>query len=73
MDRSGVVACVCNRTAVIAKARGAYKGTKKALKPKEARELCEQAHVGIPKADLARAYGISRETVYQYLRASYGR
>jgi Helix-turn-helix domain of resolvase len=24
-----------------------------------------QAHAGIPKADLARAYGISRETVYQ--------
>lgn len=52
----------------IAKARGVYKGRKKALGPEEAHELVVQAHAGIPKADLARAYGISRETVYQYLR-----
>ena len=52
----------------IAKARGVYKGRKKALGPVEAHELVVQAHAGIPKADLARAYGISRETVYQYLR-----
>lgn len=53
----------------LAKAKGVYKGRRRALKPEEARELREQAHAGIPKADLARAYGISRETVYQYLRA----
>jgi DNA invertase Pin-like site-specific DNA recombinase len=52
----------------IAKAKGVYKGRKKALGPVEAHELVAQAHAGIPKADLARAYGISRETVYQYLR-----
>jgi DNA invertase Pin-like site-specific DNA recombinase len=52
----------------IAKAKGVYKGRKKALGPEEAHELVVQAHAGIPKADLARAYGISRETVYQYLR-----
>jgi DNA invertase Pin-like site-specific DNA recombinase len=52
----------------IAKAKGVYKGRKKALQPEEAHELVVQAHAGIPKADLARAYGISRETVYQYLR-----
>ena len=52
----------------IAKAKGVYKGRKKALRPVEAHELVAQAHAGIPKADLARAYGISRETVYQYLR-----
>lgn len=52
----------------IAKANGVYKGRKKALGPQEARELVAQAHAGIPKADLARAYGVSRETVYQYLR-----
>src|ERR1700694_6345812 len=34
------------------------------------RRLLTQDHAGIPKADLARAYGISRETVYQYLRQS---
>ena len=52
----------------IAKAKGVYKGRKKALGPQEAHELVLQAHAGIPKSDLARAYGISRETVYQYLR-----
>ena len=52
----------------IAKANGVYKGRKKALSPAEVNELREQAYAGIPKADLARAYGISRETVYQYLR-----
>jgi DNA invertase Pin-like site-specific DNA recombinase len=52
----------------IAKAKGVYKGRKKALGPVEAHELVAQAHAGIPKADLARAYGISRETVDQYLR-----
>jgi DNA invertase Pin-like site-specific DNA recombinase len=54
----------------IAKAKGVYKGRKKALGPEDASELVAQAHAGIPKADLARAYGISRETVYQYLRQS---
>ena len=52
----------------IAKAKGVYKGRRRALSPIEARELIEQVRAGIPKADLARAYGISRETVYQYLR-----
>src|SRR5947208_273932 len=51
----------------IAKTKGVYKGRKKALGPEEAHEVVVQAHAGIPKADLARAYGISRETVYQYL------
>lgn len=54
----------------IAKAKGVYKGRKKALGPDDVTELVAQAHAGIPKADLARAYGISRETVYQYLRQS---
>ena len=45
----------------IAKANGVYKGRRKALKPEEIGELVEQAHAGIPKADLARAYGISRK------------
>ena len=54
----------------IAKTKGVYKGRKKALGPEDVHELVAQAHAGIPKADLARAYGISRETVYQYLRQS---
>src|SRR5437870_9039516 len=52
----------------IAKAKGVYrKNRKKALTPEARRELVELAYAGIPKADLARGYGISRETVYQYL------
>lgn len=53
----------------IAKAKGVYKGRKKALPPEQAQELVELARSGMPKADLARSYEISRETLYQYLRA----
>jgi DNA invertase Pin-like site-specific DNA recombinase len=54
----------------IAKAKGVYKGRKKALTPEQATELVECARSGMPKAELARSYGISRETLYQYVRAS---
>jgi DNA invertase Pin-like site-specific DNA recombinase len=54
----------------IAKARGVYKGRKRALTPEQVKEVIEQAYAGIPKADLARAYSISRETLYAYLRQS---
>ena len=54
----------------IAKAKGVYKGRKRALTAELVKEIIEQAYVGIPKSDLARAYGISRETLYQYLRRS---
>jgi DNA invertase Pin-like site-specific DNA recombinase len=53
----------------MAKARGVYKGRKRALNADEARELVAQAYAGVSKADLARTYGISRETVYPYLRS----
>jgi len=53
----------------IAKAKGVYKGRKKALNSEQAAELVECAWSGMPKAELARIYGISRETLYQYLRA----
>jgi DNA invertase Pin-like site-specific DNA recombinase len=52
----------------LAKQRGAYKGRKKTLTPERAAELVQRAGSGVPKALLARDYGISRETVYQYLR-----
>jgi DNA invertase Pin-like site-specific DNA recombinase len=54
----------------IAKAKGVYKGRKKALASEQLQELVELARCGMPKAELARSYGISRETVYQYLRGS---
>jgi DNA invertase Pin-like site-specific DNA recombinase len=52
----------------LAKQRGAYRGRKKTLTPERAAELVKRAANGIPKSVLASDYGISRETVYQYLR-----
>ena len=54
----------------LAKAKGVYKGRRKALKPEEAVQLRDMADAGMPKAELARTYGISRETVYSYLKSS---
>ena len=52
----------------LAKHRGAYRRRKKTLTPERAAELVQRATSGIPKSALANDYGISRETVYQYLR-----
>lgn len=52
----------------LAKSRGAYRGRKKALSPERVDELRHRAAAGEQKAVLAREYGISRETLYQYLR-----
>lgn len=52
----------------LAKARGVYRGRKKALSPERADELVRRAVPGQCKAALAREFGISRETLYQYLR-----
>ena len=54
----------------LAKAKGAYKGRRKALRPHEAVQLREMASAGMPKAELARTFQISRETVYAYLKAA---
>ena len=53
----------------LAKQRGAYRGRKKALSPEQARELQQRVGAGEQKATLAREYGISRETLYQYLKS----
>ncbi len=53
----------------LAKARGAYRGRKRTLTDEQATDLRERVVAGEPKARLAREFGISRETVYQYLRA----
>lgn len=55
-----------------AKKRGAYKGRKPALTAEQARQLAGRAAAGEPKTALARAYKISRESVYSYLRAQAG-
>jgi DNA invertase Pin-like site-specific DNA recombinase len=53
----------------LAKKRGVYRGRSPSLDAAKAAELREKVAAGVPKAVLARQYGISRETVYAYLRA----
>ena len=52
----------------LAKQRGAYKGRKKSLSQAEVANLRERLTTGISKAQVAREAGISRQTLYQYLR-----
>ena len=54
----------------LARKRGAYRGRPRALNAEQATQLRQRVAEGTPKAMLAREYGISRETVYQYLRAT---
>ncbi len=54
----------------LAKQRGAYRGRRKALTVDQVAALHAAAAAGRPKAALAREFGVSRETVYQYLRAT---
>ena len=54
----------------LAKQRGAYRGRKKALATEQVAELQSRASAGEQKAKLAREYGISRETLYQYLKTT---
>jgi DNA invertase Pin-like site-specific DNA recombinase len=52
-----------------AKQRGAYKGRKKSLTENQILALSNRAASGETKTLLAKEFGISRETVYTYLRA----
>ncbi len=54
----------------LAKQRGAYRGRKKALSADAVAEWRQRVAAGEKKAHIARDLGISRETLYQYLRAS---
>lgn len=54
----------------LAKQRGAYRGRKKALNDTQISELKRRVAAGESKAQVARDLGISRETLYQYLRAT---
>jgi len=56
----------------LAKAWGAYRGRKRSLTDERVAELRQRTAAGEAKARLAREFGISRETVYQYLRAGTG-
>jgi len=54
----------------LAKAKGVYKGRAPKLTPEQAQELRakDKAAEGKGRTALAKVYGISRETLYQYLR-----
>lgn len=52
----------------LAKAAGKYKGRKNALTPEQVRDLRARAGQGESKARLARELGVSRQTVYGYLK-----
>jgi DNA invertase Pin-like site-specific DNA recombinase len=52
----------------LAKQRGVYRGRKKRLSAAQIQGLRQRVQAGETKARLAREVGISRETLYQYLR-----
>lgn len=52
----------------MAKKRGAYCGRKKSLTDEEVKIILKRIQAGEKKAQIARDCGISRETLYQYLR-----
>ena len=52
----------------LAKQRGTYRGRKRALNAEQIAEMKRRIAAGEQKAQVARDLGISRETVYQYLR-----
>lgn len=55
----------------IAKAQGKYKGRAQSLTPAQVEQLRARAALGaVSKSDLAAEYGVSRGTLYTYLRAA---
>ena len=54
----------------LAKQRGAYKGRKAVLNTTQIENLKQRVAQGDKKSHIARDLGISRETLYQYLRKS---
>jgi DNA invertase Pin-like site-specific DNA recombinase len=52
----------------LAKQRGVYRGRKKSLNREQRAELKRRIEAGESKTQVAREFGVSRETLYQYLR-----
>ncbi len=52
----------------LAKQRGAYRGRKRSLNAEQIANMKQRVAAGEQKAQVARDMGISRETLYQYLR-----
>lgn len=53
----------------LAKQRGVYRGKKKALNEEKINLLKEHLSSCLSKTNIAKEFGISRETLYQYIRA----
>lgn len=56
----------------LAHKRGAYRGRRRTLNSEQIGQLRERVAAGAPKALLAREFGVTPETVYQYLRSRDG-
>jgi DNA invertase Pin-like site-specific DNA recombinase len=54
----------------LAKQRGVYKGRKKSLSEVQVSQLRARLATGLSKAQVAREFMISRETLYQYLKGA---
>jgi DNA invertase Pin-like site-specific DNA recombinase len=54
----------------LARQRGVYRGRRRSLTPAQVAELTRRAAAGEAKTALAKTFGVSRETVYQYLRGA---
>lgn len=52
----------------LAKERGAYAGRKPVFTKESFKEVMAKVKANVPKAQIAREHGISRETLYKYLR-----
>jgi DNA invertase Pin-like site-specific DNA recombinase len=52
----------------LAKGAGKYKGRKPTLSADSIMEICQRSAAGEKKTALAREFGVSRETIYAYLR-----
>jgi DNA invertase Pin-like site-specific DNA recombinase len=53
-----------------AKNRGVYRGRRPSLTPDQIAEIKRLVLEGVPKAELARRFGVSRETVYQVIKST---
>lgn len=54
----------------IAKAKGIYKGRKRALNDAQVAIIKARVGEGTPKTKLAAEYGVSRETIHQYVKSN---
>ena len=54
----------------LAKKKGEYRGRKKTLSAEQIRQIRDRVAAGEMKSKIARDIGISRETLYQYLKGN---